>query len=168
MKKLKFIVLFALVAGFVGCSSDDDNGSNKLNQENLIGTYNLKSFESKDVKQVEVEGFEVKTTTTSEGDTFSLTYDFDENNKVTLDGNYRVTQKKKQGSNTTDTTFIRNYNNEEFSYNLNQDEKTLTIDGEEYNVKGFSSSGFELLQSVQTISENGTVRDYTEKMRLAK
>src|SRR5690625_5110022 len=122
MRKLKFVMLLALAIAFVSCSSDDDNGSNKYNKENLVGQYQLKSFDSKEIKIIEVEGFEIETKTTSEGDTFNLSYDFANNNEVTLNGNFRITQVKKQGNNTSDTTFIVNHNEEKLNYKLKSDQ----------------------------------------------
>jgi len=168
MKNLKFIVVLALAIIFVGCSSDDDNGSdNSFSKENLIGVHNLKSYNSIDEKYTIIdEDFDpIKTTTTSEGDTFNLTYDFAENNEVTLNGNFRVEQVKEQGNNSSDTTFIVNYNNEILDYNANEEEKTLTIDGKKYEVKNFKASSFELRHSEETVDDNGNTKKYSEKLR---
>lgn len=168
MRNLKFIMLLALMVAFVSCSSDDDNGSNKYTKENLLGKYELKSFSSKQVKTIEVEGFEIETKTTSEGDTFNLSYLFANNNEVTLNGNFRIQEVKKQGSNSSDSTYIVNHNEEVLSFMVNEDQKLLTIDGKEYEVKGFSSNGFELRHEESGIDENGNSREYQEKMRFVK
>lgn len=170
MKKLKFIVLFALAAAFVGCSSDDDNGSNKFKQENLTGNYNLKSYNATEIKEVKLDPDlpTIKTTTTYQGEVFELTYDFKANNKVVLNGNFLMKQKKKQGSNTVEDSYIVNYNNEELNYSINESEKTLTLDGRTYDVKGFNSNGFELRHESTEDNGEGTVIEYSEKMRFEK
>ena len=169
MKNLKFIVALSLAIVFASCSSDDDNGGDiyEFTKENLTGIYQLKTFSSLDEKYTVIdEDFDpIKTTTTSEGDTFNLTYDFAENDEVTLNGNFRVEQVKEQGNNSTDTTYIVNYNEEVLSYSINEEERTLTIDGREYEVKGFESSGFELRHADESVDENGNTKKYSEKMR---
>src|SRR5690625_2077784 len=168
MRKLKFVMLLALAIAFVSCSSDDDNGSNKYNKENLVGQYQLKSFDSKEIKIIEVEGFEIETKTTSEGDTFNLSYDFANNNEVTLNGNYRIEEVKKQGNNTSDSTYIVNYNEEVLSFMVNEDEKTLTIDGKEFKVQTFNSNGFKIRHTDVTIDGSGISREYEENLRFSK
>lgn len=168
MKNLKFVMLLALAIAFVSCSSDDDNGNNDFNQENLVGQYQLKSFDSKEIKILEVEGFEIETKTTSEGDTFNLSYDFASNNQVTLDGNFRVEEVKKQGGNTSDSTYIMNYNEETLSYMINEDQGTLTMDGKEYKVQSFNSNGFKIHHKEVTTDGEGNSREYEENMRFSK
>lgn len=168
MRNLKFVILLAITIAFVSCSSDDDNGSNKYNQENLLGEYQLKSFSSTEIKKSQVEGFTIETKTTSEGDTFNLTADFANNSEVTLDGNFRMEEVKKQGNNTVDSTYIVNFNQEKLNYSVNSDQKLLTVDGKEYEVKGFNSNGFEIRHSELTTDGEGNSRDYQEKMRFIK
>lgn len=171
MKKLKFIVLFALAAAFVGCSSDDDNGgSNKYTQENLIGEYKMESYEATEIKKVQLDpDFDpIKTTTTYKGQTFNLDYIFKSNNKVVLDGNFLMKEKKKQGNTTNEDEYIINYNNEERSYSVNQGDKTLTIDGRVYDVKGFNKNGFEIRHESFEDDENGTTEEFSEKIKFSK
>jgi|SRR5690625_468503 len=168
MKNLRFVTLILLAIVFISCSSDDDNGSQKLTKENFVGTYQLKSYSSTETKKSKVEGFTIETKTTSEGDTFNLTYDFANNNEVTLNGNFRITQVKKQGNNTSDTTFIVNHNEEKLNYNLQSEQKRLKIDGKDYDVKRFNANGFELHHSEKTSDGEGNSREYEEKMRFSK
>ncbi len=170
MKNLKFIAILVLAVVFTSCSSDDDNVNTIFSKENLIGIYQLKSFNSVEEKYTIIdEDFDpIKTTKTSEGDTFNLTYDFAENNEVTLNGNFIIEQIKEQGNNSADSTYIVNYNNEVLSYSVNEDDKTLTIDDLEYEVRGFDENGFELRHSKETIDENGNTQTYSEKMRFQR
>lgn len=164
MKNLKFIALFALIIGFVSCSSDDDKNSFSFNKENLIGSHSLKAFSSEEIRKDFVNGFLVETKTTREGDTFGLQYDFGTDNRVTLNGTFRITQLKRQGSNTSDTTYIVNYNNEKLVYSVDADQKVLTIDGNEYDVKKFREGGFEL-SLLQETTEGQNSKVYKEEMR---
>jgi len=164
MKALKFFFLFTFAVALVSCSSDDDNPGYEFNQDNLMGTYDLTSLHSKRVKTVNVEGFDIETTTTKEGSTFDCIYDFGSDNKVTLNGTYLISETKKQNGNTSDTTYIVNLSDEKVDYAVNADEKELTLDGETYKVSNFSESGFKLKLSRSGTDEDGNDTEFTKEM----
>lgn len=164
MKTLKFFFLFAFSIALVSCSSDDDNPSYEFNKDNLMGSYDLTSLHSKRIKTVNVEGFDIETTTTQEGSTFDCSYKFGSDNKVTLNGTYLITETKKQNGHTNDTTYIVNLNDKKLDYAVNADQQELTLDNDTYNVSNFSESGFKLKLSRSGTDEDGNDTEFTKEM----
>src|SRR5690625_5146878 len=130
MKSLKFVVLFVFAAALVSCSSDDDNSADHLNQENLIGTYKLESFNREEIRKVD-DGFDTEYVKTQEGEnTSGLSYDFQEDNVLLKDGNFRISQKEvKDGNEDTakDTSYIEDFRDIELEYILDEEENEITI-----------------------------------------
>src|SRR5690606_27640127 len=114
------------------------------NKDNLTGTYSVNYFQSKEVKTQDVNGFNVTTTTTSTGDTFDVTSNFDSNDVRTINGTYRVKEVKTQGDQTGETAYIVVLNNEKKSYSVNASTSELTIGNKTYKVTGFSRTGFKI------------------------
>lgn len=165
MKTFKHIFLLAIIAAFVGCSSDDDSGKTKYDEENIIGLYDLDKFESKEKKTTQVDGFDVTTTTTKKGETFDYTYEFTEEGNLILNGTYTVKRKKKQGDNIQDTTYYETANNDTLLYSVNTDDKKLTIDGKTYKVKKFNDVEMKLKREKEEESQD---LEYTEDIHLEK
>lgn len=168
MKSLKFIIVFAFALATISCSKDDNNNSSyNYNKDNLLGKYKLKSLKSKMVKTIKVDGFDVVTTTTSEGDTFSVSYQFASNNTVTKNGTYRITETKTQNTQTSDTTYIVVLEDKKVDYSVNQDKNELTLNGSTYKVSNFNSTGFKLNLD-ETTENNGEERKFTKKLEFSK
>jgi hypothetical protein len=169
MKLTKLIFVIALAIAAVGCNKDDDSSdSYEFNQTNLRGTYSLNFFKSKEVETVNVNGFDVVTTTTKTGDTFDATADFASDNTVTYNGTYRVTIVVKQGDQTNEDAEIIVLDNETEGYSVNAAAKELTIDGSTYKMSNFTPTGFTLKLSETTTESNGDNTVYTEEIRLSK
>lgn len=169
MKLSKLIFLFVLSIATISCSSDDDNNSTyDYNKDNLVGTYELTYLQSKEVETVDVNGFDVVTTTTATGDTFDVSVVFASNNTTTSNGTYRITETVTQGNQTTTDAYIVVLNNETTGYSVNAATAELTIDGSTYKVSNFSATGFKINLSETTTEPNGDNTVYTEELRFTK
>lgn len=163
MKLTKIISLIVLSIVVLSCNKDDDNDSYNYNKANLTGTYSVSAFKSKEVKTVNVDGFDVVTTTTITGDTFGVTFTFDSTEILTMDGLYRVVKVKTQNNQTIEETEIIDLDNEKKSYSVNAGTSELTIGNKVYKVSGFSRTGFKinLEKTTPNGDEGSTV--YTEE-----
>lgn len=168
MKVLKSVFILFLVAVMAGCSKDDGPGPYVYNKENLLGTYSLIYSRSENVRTVNVDGFDVVTTTVSTGDTFSVTFTFESDNKVVRDGAYREVVVITQNNQTRESSSIVVWDNNEVNYSVQEGPKKLTIDGITYDVRGFSANGFQLVHSDTTVDANGDSDVYTEELRFTK
>lgn len=144
MKKILVLFIGIFSAVIIGCSKDEGGESYDYSYDNLLGKYSLTSFEKKVVITETVQSFPVVTKTTSKGDTFSITYIFNSDNKVTQDGTYRITEKKEQDNRVRDTAYIvvRNQYKQSFSTKVSAQE--LEMGGITYKVKDFSVKGFKI------------------------
>lgn len=152
----------------MACSKDSNSEVYEYNQNNLTGTYSLKFLESKEVKTVDVNGFDVITTTKSKGDTFDATFAFAPSNTVVKNGSYRIVETITQGDQTRENSYIVILDNEATAYSVQASVNKLTIDGITYDVKDFKPTGFRLERSETTIEANGDKREFTEEMRFEK
>ena len=147
---------------------DDGAPAYEYNKDNLTGTYKLTFLESKEVETVDVNGFDVVTTTTFVGDTFDVSAVFAANNTLTTNGTYRITETRTQGNNSETDTYIIVINNETVGYSVNEGSDELTIDGSTYKVSNFSANGFTIKLTETTTEPNGDNTVYTEEIRLEK
>ena len=170
MKITKLFFLFILAIAAVGCSKDDDNGPAPYdyNKDNLTGTYKLTYFQTEDVETVNVNGFDVVTTTTSIGDTFNFTVIFASNNTATADGTYRVTETVVQGSQTMTDTYIVDVDNEISGFSVNAATTELTLDSSTYKVSNFSPTGFTITLFENIVEPNGDSSVYNVELRFSK
>lgn len=164
MKLTKLFSILMLAVVLLGCSSSDDSSNAyNYNKDNLTGTYSLTAFQSKEIKTVKVEGFDVITTIVSTGDTFDVTNRFDSNNVLTMDGTYRVTEVKTQGGETSEDAFIIVLENDQQTYSVNANTSELTLTGKTYKVNDFGRTGFKINFEKTTVQDNGDNTVYTEE-----
>lgn len=169
MKTLKYLILFSLTFAFVSCSNDDDIPPYPFTQDNLIGKYQLDYLRSKKVSYDYVDNnIPIKITTSSEADTFSMTYEFGSNDTVTLNGTYRITQLKKVLDKTIDSSYIKVFDQEKLPYRMFPEQRELVIDGVRYQVKDYSSTEFTLLRKTKTLDDNGKEVIFKKELRLSK
>ncbi len=170
MKLLKPLFVLMLIISLVSCSSDDDNNQFLLNNSNLKGLYEIKHFESTEVKTTIVDGFEVEKTTTSAGDTFEVDFTFTENGTYNVDGLFRdvftvvvngVLDEDESGSD------IIEINNEGGTYSTNDTSMTIVLDGEVYDVTLFNENEIRFTFE-EMWEENGSDFIYTEEIRLER
>lgn len=169
MKLLKSTLVLVFAMAMISCSSDDDNNNSyDFTKDNLFGKYPLQTLKTKLVKTTTVDGFDVTTTTESEGDTFDASYDFSSNNEVTKTGTYRITETKTQNGQSTDTTYIVVLDGEKVDYSVNESKNELTMDGLKYDVSNFTATGFKLNHSKTTEDSDGNERIFTKKLVFSK
>lgn len=166
MKTLRILFGFILIAAVVSCSSDD-SVRYEYNKNNLTGTYSLKQLESKRVRTVKVDGFDVVTTTTLKGDTFNATFSFSSDNSLTKDGTYRIVETRTQNNQTQDTTYIVVLDNEQVNYSVQDTERLLTIEGVSYDVENFNETGFRLKRKESRVEGDATI-EFEEELRFEK
>lgn len=168
--KLTRLFLFLAIAFVAGSCSSDDDGAEvySFNKDNLTGTYSLVFYESKKVKTKNDEGFTVTTTTIGKGDTFSVTWSFNSDNKVTYNGTYRVTRVITQGGQTREEAEIIVLDNERSNYSVHQSNNELTIDGKIFKVSGFSRTAMTLKHSNSTVEEDGATVVYDQELRFTR
>lgn len=166
MKAIKSLFVFLIIISAVACSKDD-SPRYEYNKNNLTGTYSLVYLESKEVKTVKVDGFDVVTTTELKGDTFSTTYSFSSDNSLTKDGTYRVVETKTQNDQTQETSYIVVLDNEQVSFSVQEDARLLTIEGVSYDVSHFNETGFRIKRTESREVEGMTV-DFEEELRFEK
>jgi len=170
MKFTKLIILFSLSLVVLSCSKDDDGGTPvfEYNKNNLVGTYNLTYFHSEEVETIDVNGFDVVTTTISDGDTFNVTAVFAADNTLTIDGTYRINVTVEQGGQTTNNALIIDLDNEVSEYSVNAAASELTLDTLTFNVSNFSPTGFHITRSETTTEPNGDNTVTFLEMRFSK
>lgn len=167
MRAFKSIFVFVLALTVVSCSKDDSAGY-EYNKDNLTGTYSLVYLQSKKVKTVIVDGFEVVTTTENKGDTFDATYAFSSDNKVIKNGTYRIVETITQNDQTLENSYIVVLDDEMANYSVQGSAKKLTIDGVTYDVSQFNTTGFRLKRTESTEEPNGETIEFTEEFRFEK
>lgn len=159
-------IISLLVIAFVAfsCSSDDDgDGAYNYNKNNLTGTYSVSAYETKEVKTVDVDGFDVVTTIVSTGDTFDVSVTFDSNDTRTMNGTYRINEVKTQGGQRSESARIVVVENDKKTYSVNTSASEITIGNTTYKVSGFGRTGFKINMEERTDKPNGDSTVYTEE-----
>lgn len=167
MKSFKLFMAAVFAVVLVSCSSDDSDRY-EYSKANLTGSYDLVYFKEVVKETVQVSGFDVVTTTTSVGDTFSVEYVFGSDNILTVNGNFRVLRTKKQGDQTTEESEIIIIDNEKIGYTVNEATSELSLENLTYKVSNFSPGGFTLKSSLKTTTSDGTEIEQTQELRFTK
>lgn len=145
MRHISYFLSFIFIAVLFSCSKDSDVEEEfRYNQDNLLGRYALKSYEKKEVITEEIRGFTVVTEIDSKGDTFDMNYSFDSNDKVTLNGTYRITERVTQNGQVKDSAYIVVKNDKAESYAVRSSLRELDISRITYEVKDFTRQGFKI------------------------
>ncbi len=167
MKLVKFIVLFVFAITITSCSDDDP--IYLLNQQNLVGTYHVTDLQAQSIATGEFLGSPITITSKMEGSTFNMTYHFNTDSTVVINGSFLVTEHKDINGTPKDTTYIVTKNNEKKTYSINPVTDELTIDSVLYKVHNFNPSGFELtLDQKTTDTTQGLTIETTGKMKLTR
>ncbi len=168
----KTLVAFFAVISMISCKSDDDGDDVVpfvFNQTNLVGTYAVNYFLSKEVETTDVNGVDIVTTTTTTGDTFSLQVNFDSDGEYTVDGLYRLTfVKDVAGQNVEIDPEIIDVDNEVNSYSVSAGALLLTLDGDIYSVTAFNETSMTITLDDITTEANGDTTVYNEELRFTK
>lgn len=145
MRYISYFLSLIFIAALFSCSKDSEVEEEfRYNQDNLLGKYALKSYEKKEVFTEEIRGFTVVTKIESKGDTFDMHYSFDSNDKVTLNGTYRITERVTQNDQVKDSAYIVVKNQEAESYAVRSSLRELDISQITYEVTDFSRQGFKI------------------------
>ncbi len=173
MKKLKFILLFALSIAMLSCGSDDDGGSSgpELTAADLAGTYNLTFLESTtEIEETLSTGSTVTTTIEEVGDTFDdSNVVFSSNGTFTSDFQYRIT--------ITTTSTIENFETTEETeiesgsssgtFSASEANETITIDGSIFDVTRFTNSELRL-ELNETFIDGNITETFTQELRFTR
>ena len=165
----KILLVFVLALSIVSCKKDDDGVIPfQFNQANLEGTYEVTYAVSTEVETINVNGFDVVTTTTNTGDTFGVEYAFGSNNMYTVNGAFRVTETVELGGMSNTTTDIIVIDNETYAFSVSSGSSLLTLDGDTYQVASFDETSMILtLEEIDT-EANGDTTVYNEELRFTK
>lgn len=168
MKLLKNIFALIIIVSLASCSSDDDNNTYDLTNENIAGTYDVTFLNTKEVQTTDVNGVDIITETTTTGSTFQLEVIFSENGNVLMDGEYVVNYRVEvAGQVTVEGTEIIVIDSEQTNYVANNASMTLVLDGKTYDVTLFNSNEIRLSQE-DIYTENGDTFVYTEEIRMVR
>ena len=89
MRIFKHLFTLVIFVSLIACSSDDNTPAYALNNTNLsAGSYDVTYLTTAATETINVNGLDIITETTSEGETFQLTVAFAENNTYVVDGQY--------------------------------------------------------------------------------
>lgn len=169
MKTIKFLSFLVMAFVAFSCSKDDDGVEAYLyNKNNLTGTYSITYYQTKKVETVDVNGFDVTTTTLSTGDTFNITATFDSNDILTFDGTFRIVEVKTQNGQNTENPYIVVQNEEKMAYTVNANTSELTFADQTYKVSNFSRTGFKIDMEKTTVNDNGDTTVYSENWTFSK
>jgi len=173
MKKLKFILLFALSIAMLSCGDDDDGGSNEpeLTAAELAGTYNLTFLESTtEIEETLSTGSTVTTTIEEVGDTFDdSNVVFNSNGTFTTDFQYRITRTTTstiEDFETTEETEIES-GSSSGAFSVNEANETVTIAGSIYDIIRFTNSELRI-ELNETSVENDITETFTEELRFER
>ncbi len=170
MKILKFFLLAFTLVAFVSCSSDDDSSGDdvmvvELTNANLAGTYAITFYAGSSVTTVTAtDGSSVVTERENySGDTFTdAIFVFNENGTFSASGSYRenstlmVTGQAPQSDSVIVNIDLSG------SYSLNNATRTITIDGQTFDVNTFNGTNLKVTGTVIETSGNTTVEDSFE------
>lgn len=145
-----------LVAVVMFSCSSDDNSKFKFDEINILGEYDMVRYESREVENLRLSGLPVTITTTHNGDTFDLTYEFRSGNRVEVDGSFRIHEKRIiTGGGTEESYSIHIFDKEELTYSVESGTRTLVIDGIPYKVTQFNDRVMKLRAKVTLDIEAG-------------
>lgn len=170
MKILKSILILTLFSvALTSCSSDDDGGSSfELTAANFAGNYSLNFYEDTEIETRTINGGTIVTTIESVGDTFT-------NSVLTLNADgtyvdkssYRITETTTlTGNPTTTETFIVSETTTG-TYTLDTVNKTVTFDGDIFNITRFRETELRLTISDTEIF-NDIVTETEEEYRFTR
>lgn len=72
MRHISYFLTVIFISALFSCSKDSEVEEDfRYNKDNLLGRYELKSYEKKEVITEEIRGFTVVTKIESKGDTFN-------------------------------------------------------------------------------------------------
>lgn len=169
MKFITKLVVLAILATFLSCSSDDDNSSLQevaLTTASLSGTYELTDYNSLDITTYELTG----TTITIIGKPLALgnsNITFTESGAYSLNFNYTAIER--HSFNNASSTFVDNVNYSDASagdYTITADQKVL-FNGREYEAT-LLNNGELIIYFEQNEETEHIENDYSQELTFTK
>jgi len=141
----------------------------ELNNTNLsTGSYQVTYLTSETTETINVNGLDIITETTSEGETFQLTVAFAENNTYVVDGQYVLnTLVTVAGEFVSQSTIIVDVDNETGTYAANNTTMQLLLDETLYDVTLFNTNELRLSSS-NAYTEDGVDYFETSEIRMVR
>ena len=171
MKTLKFFLFVATIFTLSACSSDDDNGpaQAELTTANIAGSYEILYYAGNGETSATAQGATVIIETeTYSGDTFTnATATFNNDGTYELSGSFRETSTSTVTGQApvTETEIITL--TETGNYSVNNTSRTITLDGEVYDVLNFNGSNLNIMLSNTETDQGFTYTDNFE-LRMVK
>lgn len=126
MKTLKKLAFIALTIVLVSCGSDDSSPSLDLTNENIVGTYNMTSFEFTNESEISVAGVSTPITSIeATGSTFQVNTVFNDDGTFILSGEFLLTTESDLLDD--DTTEIIDLDGATGTYALDADNNDITL-----------------------------------------
>ena len=165
-KKLFTLVIFV---SLIACSSDDNTPAYALNNTNLsAGSYDITYLTTAATETINVNGLDIITESTTDGETFQVTITFAENNTYILDGQYVLNSLVTvAGEFVSQSTIIVDIDNEIGTYDANNSTMQLFLDEILYDVTLFNANELRLSSS-NAYSEDGVDYFETSEIRMVR
>lgn len=129
--------MVALVTAFSSCNNDDDSPTVELSNANLAGTYEITFYQGDSETTVEASNGSKVVTEKESFKTDSYTnaiFNFNQNGTFTSSGSYRIEVTKTVTGAAPQTNSAVEILDESGTYSLNKANKTITINGNTYDV----------------------------------
>ena len=169
MRLFKQLFTLVIFVSLIACSSDDNTPAYALNNTNLsAGSYDITYLTTAATETINVNGLDIITESTTDGETFQVTITFAENNTYILDGQYVLNSLVTvAGEFVSQSTIIVDIDNEIGTYDANNSTMQLFLDETLYDVTLFNANELRLSSS-NAYSEDGVDYFETSEIRMVR
>lgn len=169
MRLFKQLFTLVIFVSLIACSSDDNTPAYALNNTNLsAGSYDITYLTTAATETINVNGLDIITESTTDGETFQVTITFAENNTYILDGQYVLNSLVTvAGEFVSQSTIIVDIDNEIGTYDANNSTMQLLLDETLYDVTLFNANELRLSSS-NAYSDDGVDYFETSEIRMVR
>ena len=169
MRLFKQLFTLVIFVSLIACSSDDNTPAYALNNTNLsAGSYDITYLTTAATETINVNGLDIITESTTDGETFQVTITFAENNTYILDGQYVLNSLVTvAGEFVSQSTIIVDIDNEIGTYDANNSTMQLFLDEILYDVTLFNANELRLSSS-NAYSDDGVDYFETSEIRMVR
>ena len=169
MRLFKQLFTLVIFVSLIACSSDDNTPAYALNNTNLsAGSYDITYLTTAATETINVNGLDIITESTTDGETFQVTITFAENNTYILDGQYVLNSLVTvAGEFVSQSTIIVDIDNEIGTYDANNSTMQLFLDETLYDVTLFNANELRLSSS-NAYSDDGVDYFETSEIRMVR
>jgi hypothetical protein len=169
MKVFKYLFTLVIFVSLIACSSDDNTPAYALNNTNLsAGSYDVTYLTTAATETINVNGLDIITESTTDGETFQVTVTFADNDTYIVDGQYVLnTLVTVAGEFVSQSTIIVDIDNEIGTYDANNSTMQLLLDETLYDVTLFNTNELRLSSS-NAYSEDGVDYFETSEIRMVR